>query len=67
MTGKCRKCGTELAGGGSMCILCYAKAHRNCPDCTRLTSTGMVRVLIDLKTRRQLKCERCKNERFVVE
>lgn len=67
MRGKCKYCGTELDGGGRMCIRCFGLHHRNCPDCTRRTPTGMVRVLIDLKTRRQLKCERCKNERFVVE
>lgn len=68
MTTKCEECGMDKDGAGRFCVVCFARRHSPCPECSRLNCHGKsVRNATGRKYNREwVVCPRCKGERWII-
>ncbi len=62
----CVECGDRIQGDSLLCVTCYRKFHKPCPQCMQQDAKGNWRPRTKGRQREPVDCGYCKNERWII-
>lgn len=62
----CARCKCELQGAAYLCVSCYAKMHKPCPDCMVRWADGSYHPRKSGRHGKPIHCQTCQDERFIL-
>lgn len=62
----CDECGTEIQGNSELCVSCFRKYHKPCPQCMVHANNGSWRCRRKPRRGGPIDCSYCNNERWLI-
>lgn len=62
----CTECGEPIQGDALLCVSCFRKFHKPCPQCMTQNTRGEWKVKTRGRKREWIDCDYCKNERWIL-